>query len=209
MLSVERPFALRTGLSKSKHPYLHHCPSRPAVRQSRRWKRIVIFFPPPLQENQDNTLGDLVVHRLEMSASAPTPPEGADLAKIELNLYIDLYKAHYDLFLKGVAVYLAIVGAIATILFQPGSPLVLRFVLCGFIFACSILALAGSQISLNCIAGTQGQLERICGVLVRFARCSLTRRLQFGQISLVFVKVEGTGNFSILISCRWRTTKTL
>lgn len=89
-----------------------------------------------------------------------------DTRKFELALYLDLYKTHYDLFLKGVAVYLAIVGAIATITFQNiNGARTLKCVLSLFICACSLLAVAASQVCRLWVAETQTHLHRICASL--------------------------------------------
>src|SRR5690349_21035644 len=43
------------------------------------------------------------------NAQPPVEPR-AELAKLQLSTYADIYKHHFDLFIKGLVVYLAIVG---------------------------------------------------------------------------------------------------
>jgi hypothetical protein len=114
----------------------------------------------------------LVLALCPMAAPANSPitdtglPSRFDLSSKELAIYLDLYKAHYDLFVKAFAVYLAFVGTITGIVFQhPNRPGEMRMALSAFVAMDSILAIIASWISLKWIHETQGHLERICGDL--------------------------------------------
>ncbi len=55
----------------------------------------------------------------------------------QVALYMDVYKHHFDLFVKGTAVYLAIVGTVAGLVFKDGTRLPLQVALCIFVMLIS------------------------------------------------------------------------
>ena len=56
--------------------------------------------------------------------------------------WIDLYKHHFDLFLKGYVVQLAIVGAVAGYVFRPGTDETTRAFLLGFVMLVTAISAA-------------------------------------------------------------------
>lgn len=59
-----------------------------------------------------------------------------------LRIYVDLYKHHFDLFVKGYVVYLAIIGAVAGFVFRPETDPMTRRLLLAFAVLASALATA-------------------------------------------------------------------
>ena len=59
-----------------------------------------------------------------------------------LRMYVDLYKHHFDLFVKGYVVYLAIIGAVAGFVFRPETDPLTRMLLLAFAVLASVLATA-------------------------------------------------------------------
>ena len=71
----------------------------------------------------------------------------SEAALKQLELYIGVYKQHFDLFLKGTVLYVAVVGAIAGYVFTSGLDRPLKAGLSLIIAMGSLVALAGFHVS--------------------------------------------------------------
>ena len=65
----------------------------------------------------------------------------------QLDLYLGVYKQHFDLFLKGTVLYLAVVGAIASYVFASGTDRPLKAGLSLIIAVGSLVAFSGFRVS--------------------------------------------------------------
>lgn len=88
-----------------------------------------------------------------------------ELHKYNLTMRVDIYKTHFDLFVKGVALYLAIVGAIAGLIFQPSATGTTRSALALFVGLCSGLGVAGSRIGIAWTRAAQADMDQISDAL--------------------------------------------
>lgn len=77
-----------------------------------------------------------------VGANVPTVSISQDREQYwqQLRLYADIYKNHFDLFVKGYVVYLAIIGATAGFVFRPETNLATRRLLLVLAILASILA---------------------------------------------------------------------
>jgi hypothetical protein len=107
---------------------------------------------------------------MDTSPQAPTPDAStltSDRAKLiadQLGRLIDLYKHHFDLFLKGVAGYLAIIGFIAGAITKAPSRSN-RIALFGLISVVSLFAFVGSVISWNWVRVMRDGMHDLCKTL--------------------------------------------
>ena len=69
----------------------------------------------------------------------------ADLLKVQLSIYIDLYKSHFDLFLKASTIYLAVVAGLA-VSSNKADDLPIRCALSVMVSIASIVGFLGGQL---------------------------------------------------------------
>jgi hypothetical protein len=84
-----------------------------------------------------------------------------DLLKFDVSTHLDLYKHHFDLFLKVIAIYLAAMSAIVVYLFRPDIAPSLRRLLPLLIVAGSAVAAAGCAGSLLWLKQLEQQLAAL------------------------------------------------
>lgn len=89
----------------------------------------------------------------------------SDLLRAQLVAYLDVYKHHYDLFLKGVFLYLAASGAIAGYVFREGVAGAVRETL--MLVACfgSLIFVFGCVGSRKWVGMMEERVNRICSEL--------------------------------------------
>ncbi len=81
-----------------------------------------------------------------------------------LKLYVDVYKHHFDLWLKGYVIYLAVVGSAAGLIFRAdASPDVRRFLML-FVVTVSAVSLVAWFVGLKWAKTFSAALERIAPV---------------------------------------------
>jgi hypothetical protein len=90
------------------------------------------------------------------------PSQRIDLLKTQMLIHVDLYKAHFDIFLKGTALYLGLAGAILgfTLQSKPDTK-----TLCGLsivLVVGSIIGIVGGAISRQWIRKTKQLLSDVC-----------------------------------------------
>jgi hypothetical protein len=99
-----------------------------------------------------------------MEPAQPTEPSkrlSEDAAGRYLDLYLGVYKHHFELFLKGLALYLAIIGGTAAYLYRDGATRDARVALWLFLFLVSALAIAGCKVSLDWVSAIEGTVTRL------------------------------------------------
>jgi hypothetical protein len=93
------------------------------------------------------------------------PSQRIDLLKAQMLVYVDLYKAHFDIFLKGTALYLGLVGAIVGFALQSKPD---AKTLCGLSVVLtlgSVIGIVGGAISRQWIRSTKQLLSDVCNEL--------------------------------------------
>ena len=106
-----------------------------------------------------------------MTPPDPTALRSEELAD-QLGRLIDLYKHHFDLFLKGVAVYLAAVAVIAGYIQNSSTQTGAKITLSFLISLTSVFGIAGCVVSKRFVRQMQERLD------------NLTRSLSFDHIPL-------------------------
>lgn len=122
--------------------------------------------------------------RWEMTATAGVDSQ-AD-ARDAFKVFIDIYKHHFDLWLKAYLAYLAIIGVVAGILFRPETPSDSRQFLVLFVVTVSLLSVIAWVIGLAWIR----QFEKILDQLSVAANFPLFRLFAFKL--LVFMGLIGS-----------------
>jgi hypothetical protein len=79
----------------------------------------------------------------------------SDQLQKQLELYLDIYKHHFDIYLKAVALYLAVLGATLAYLFRAETKDADRAILALFIVFLSVGAVAGSLFSRRWVVDVQ------------------------------------------------------
>lgn len=72
---------------------------------------------------------------------------GVEILHSQLKTYLEIYRHHFDLYLKAIALYLGVVGATATYIFQEGVNGQTRVALSVFITVVSLGSVAGGYVS--------------------------------------------------------------
>lgn len=111
-------------------------------------------------------------------------------AREAFKIFVEIYKHHFDLWLKAYLAYLAIIGVVAGILFKPDTPIASRNFLIIFVAAISLLAVIAWIIGIVWIK----LFERTLGQLSTVANLPL-----FGLFAFKFVVFVGLVG-SIVIS---------
>ena len=131
----------------------------------------------------------------QMVTTGPTPPEGnpnpSDLIvshRQQLTIYVELYKNHFDLWLKAQALYVAIQGTAAGLAGRGDILLRARLSVLFFACICSGFALAGGVITRKWLLSTEDAIARSAAVLdVEPIRLTLAKQtVIFGQ-AMAFV----------------------
>ena len=108
-----------------------------------------------------------------------------------LRIHVDLYKHHFDLFVKGYVVYLAIIGTVASFVFRPETGPLTRALLLGLAVLMSALATVAWITGIVWSDAFRKEIRDICG------------RLGDLQIPMFGVKIMLTlgvlGSFSITL----------
>ena len=97
------------------------------------------------------------------SARPPVQNNGPsqDTAAKYLDLYLGLYKHHFELFLKGLALYLGIIGGTAAYVYRDGAATSARVPLSVFVIFVSLLAAGGCMVSLEWVSSMDRIITRL------------------------------------------------
>lgn len=79
----------------------------------------------------------------------------------ELQFYLDAYKHHFDLFIKGALIYFAIIGFIAGYVFRKEMSEITRYALVFFIAAFSVITAFGCVTSLSWLAQVKSRVHEL------------------------------------------------
>jgi hypothetical protein len=102
---------------------------------------------------------------------APNPPGDGDrapekeLLRLQLSSYLDVYKHHFDLFLKGVAGYFVVVGTLTSFTFAKEMSRNQKIVFPVVISIGSLIALFACVISRQWVKDLERAVERITSAL--------------------------------------------
>lgn len=88
-----------------------------------------------------------------------------DIAKSELQIYVDLYKDHFTLWLKGYAVYLAILGALVGIFFKKETTTTVKYVLCVVFVSVSISSGIACSMALKWLNSVKNRIAEVSDIL--------------------------------------------
>jgi hypothetical protein len=103
------------------------------------------------------------------TASIPAlSPSNVDATKLlgdQLGRLLDLYKHHFDLFLKALAGYLAVLGFIGSSLCGSVATQETRIVLSSLISVASLGGIAGAVISIKWVRALRARMLKICQLL--------------------------------------------
>jgi len=102
------------------------------------------------------------------TAPAPQLASTADRTKLmsdQLGRFIDLYKHHFDLFLKAVAGFLAVLGFIGNGISSPQASQVNRIVLAALMALAAVFGLAGSVIAKRWVRLMREKVQKLCSEL--------------------------------------------
>jgi hypothetical protein len=101
--------------------------------------------------------------------STPSVDAGAreliDNYRFVLTMYIELYKHHFDLWLKAQALYVAIEGTAAGLIFRTELAIRARMAICLFACICSVFAVLGGIITRRWLFGMEGAISRASALL--------------------------------------------
>ena len=106
-----------------------------------------------------------------MAMTTPLTPQlapAADRTKLiseQVGRFIDLYKHHFDLFLKAVAGFLAVLGFIGNAVNGPQTSHQNRIVLAALMSVASIVALEGSVIAKQWVRLMRDKIKKLCDEL--------------------------------------------
>jgi hypothetical protein len=125
----------------------------------------------------------------------------ASVSEVELKLYeiwVVTYRHHMDLVLKGLTVYLAIVGAVGGLIFGPERARSLRIVLLAFVLLVSALGVATLQLGHRWLRGFT-EVVRAVSARVPMATLPLRPVAQFGYFLQILVALILIGSLLLLI----------
>jgi len=86
---------------------------------------------------------------------------GQETARLGLNIYIDVYKQHFDLFFKGAALYVAANGILAGIIFHKDTDFANKSLLAACMVLFSALCLVACRVSWRWVAFLESRVTRI------------------------------------------------
>lgn len=102
----------------------------------------------------------------------------------ELKLYIDAYKHHFEIFIKGALIYFGIIGAITSYLFRARMNDPSRYSLAVFIIVISLITVIGCATSLRWLRSTE-QRSLALQKQLRMAAFSFDGAKWVGRLMLV------------------------
>jgi hypothetical protein len=111
--------------------------------------------------------------------------DSSERAFRQLKMYIDVYKYHFDLFLKGVVLYLATVGAIAGFIYRSGASVESQVVLSAIVSIGSIIAMFGCYVSRKWVIALEEAVNNL-------AEQAGAERFPFSGAKGVLVVIIGT-----------------
>lgn len=121
-----------------------------------------------MKVKNSNSLNTGINESKEINIDMEEPIEFAakiDIAKSEIKIYVDLYKDHFNLWLKGYAVYLAILGALGTIFFKTGTTTTVKYALCFISIIVSITSGLACTIALKWLVRVRSRIEEVSKIL--------------------------------------------
>lgn len=119
-----------------------------------------------------------------------------------LKLYVDLYKHHFDLFLKGYAVYLAIIATAAGFVFRDGTEPLTRTALVLLVAIVSIAAVVAWSTSFFWARAFGFQVQNLCREL------GIPLMPMFGVKVILLIATAGAFIMlfgAVFFLVRWRT----
>lgn len=116
-----------------------------------------------------------------------------ELLKMQITIYVDLYKSHFDFFIKGVIVYLAMVGAIAGYIFRSDITASTRYSLGALASLLSLIAFFATQTSIDWQKDTEKRIAVVSNELgidpISFTHSK--RALMIVEAMCVFLFISG------------------
>ncbi len=88
-----------------------------------------------------------------------------DLLKMQLSIYIDLYKHHYDLFLKAAGIYLAVVSVLASYIFRADVNFATKCALSIIVSIAAIIGFLGGKLYIEWLTSTEKSVSDISNKL--------------------------------------------
>lgn len=100
-------------------------------------------------------------------ASVPNPQMAGrqELLKSQLAIFLDAYKHHYELFLKGMLLYLAAIGAVAAYIYRDGVAHQVREMLSIMVGLGSAICVIGCISSWRWVGLIETRVNKICSEL--------------------------------------------
>jgi hypothetical protein len=100
-------------------------------------------------------------------AEAKDPPSNPTRDELlsQLKTWLDVYKHHFDLYVKGVAFYLAAAGALSGLIFREGATMAARRTLAIVLTIFCIGAVVGSFLSWRFVARLREDTDAIAAAL--------------------------------------------
>jgi hypothetical protein len=90
-----------------------------------------------------------------LTANHNSEARETDLLKMQLSIYIDLYKHHYDLFLKAAGIYLAVVSVLAGYMFRADVNFVTKCALSTIVSIAALIGFLGGRLYKEWLTSTE------------------------------------------------------
>ena len=137
--------------------------------------------------------------KVESEIASLLTKEGAsetDLLKLQLTMNMDLYKHHYDLFIKAVIIFLAFVGALVGYIFQTGTNEMTKCVMSLFIALSSITGFFAGFVSRSWVTSVEKNVTEATAKLgiVMPPVSSAKRIILIGQVLSLLLFLAGIAN---------------
>jgi len=84
---------------------------------------------------------------------------------MQLSIYIDLYKHHYDLFLKAAGIYLAVVSVLASYIFRADVNFATKCALSIIVSIAAIIGFFGGKLYIEWLTSTEKSVSDISNKL--------------------------------------------
>ena len=97
-----------------------------------------------------------------LSAEQISQPPSADLTRAHLAMFIDVYKHHFDLFVKTVFLYFAAMGTAAGYVFRTSATPESKMAVCGVAAAVSIVAVVTCIVCQKWVLRLENTVTAMC-----------------------------------------------
>ena len=98
----------------------------------------------------------------EQTSQPHVQPPSADLTRAHLAMFIDVYKHHFDLFVKTVFLYFAAMGTAAGYVFRTSATLESKMAVCGVAAAVSIVAVVTCIVCQKWVLRLENTVTAMC-----------------------------------------------